>query len=61
MNKIKEVIESECCDWKPSDTVWELKKEDVDVVVGGIKKLLLEELKKAPHTWEDAIEVIQEL
>ena len=60
MSKIESIIEFECTDDKPSDCEWTLRKEDVPDIAMMIKKLLIEEVRKAPHTWEDALEVIQE-
>lgn len=61
MSKIESIIESECYDDKPSDCEWTLRKQDVPDIAAAIKRLLIEEVRKAPHTWEDALEVIQEL
>ncbi len=33
---------------------------DLDEMVEKIKRALLDEIQKAPHTWEDAIDVIRE-
>ena len=60
MSKIESIIEFSCYDDKPSDCEWTLKKQDVPMIAEDIKKLLIEEMRKAPHTWEDALEVIQE-
>jgi hypothetical protein len=59
MSKIESIIEFECIDDKPSDCDWILSKKDVPDIAIMIKRLLIEEVKKAPHTWEDALEVIQ--
>ena len=60
MSKIAEIIEVECTDEKPSDCDWTLRKKDVSEIAGNIKKLLIEEIRKAPHTWEDALEAVQD-
>ena len=66
MSKIESIIEfecystRECYEWKPSDIEWMLRKQDVAEIAQNIKKLLLEEIKNAPQTWEDAIEVIND-
>ena len=39
----------------------EFDKDDLPYMVEGIKKLLIEEIRNKPHTWEDAVEAIQEL
>ena len=55
MSKIESIIEFECYDNKPSDCEWTLRKEDVPEIARNIKKLLIEEIKKAPHTFDDAV------
>ena len=60
MSKIESIIEFDCYDRKPSADEWTLKKKDVSMIAENIKKLLIEEVRKAPHTYEDALEVIQE-
>lgn len=60
MSKIKSVIEFECTDNKPSDVEWSLRKKDVEEVARTIKKLLVEEIRNRPHTWEDALEAVQD-
>ena len=60
MSKIESIIEFECTDEKPSDCDWTLRKKDVSEIAGTIKRLILEEIKKAPHTWEDAVEVVND-
>lgn len=60
MSKIESIIEFECTDEKPSDCDWTLRKKDVSEIARNIKKLLIEEIKKAPHTWEDAVEVVND-
>ncbi len=60
MSKIESAIEFECTDWKPSDIEWTLLKKDVPEIAANIKRLLLEEIRKAPHTWEDAVETVND-
>ena len=60
MSKIESIIEFECTDSKPSDCEWSLRKQDVALISENIKKLLLDEIRNAPHTWEDAVEVVNE-
>lgn len=60
MSRIESVIEFECTDWKPSDIEWTLLKKDVPEIAANIKRLLLEEIRKAPHTWEDAVETVND-
>ena len=59
MSKIQEIIEAECYDWKPSDTVWELNKEDVPVIVENIKKALIAEIKDYAEHVDDAFKCIE--
>jgi hypothetical protein len=59
MNKIQEIIEAECYDWKPSDTVWELKKEDVPVIVENIKKSLISAIKDYAEHVDDVVSCIE--
>ena len=59
MNKIQEIIEAECYDWKPSNTVWELNKEDVPVIVENIKKALIAEIKDYAEHVDDAFKCIE--
>jgi len=61
MSKIESIIEFDCVDDKPSDCDWTLRKKDVTLIAENIKRLLLDEVMKAPHTWEDAIDTIKEL
>ena len=60
MSKIESIIEFTCTDTKPSDCEWSLRKQNVKLIAEDIKKLLLEEIHKAPRTWEDAVEVVKE-
>ena len=60
MSKIESMIEFDCTDNKPSDVDWTLRKSDVAQIAEGIKRYLIEEIQKAPHTWEDAIDVIRD-
>ena len=60
MSKIESIIEFECYDDKPSDIEWFLQKKDVADIARTIKKLLIEEIRNNSHTWEDALEVVQE-
>lgn len=60
MSKIESIIEFSCYDDNPSDVEWTLRKKEVADIVRAIKEDLIEEVRKAPHTWEDALEVIQE-
>jgi len=60
MSKIESIIEFECTDNKPSDVEWSLRKEDVAVIAKNIKEMLIQEIRKAPHTWEDAVECIED-
>lgn len=60
MSKIESLIEFECYDNKPSDSEWTLRKQDVPEIARNIKKLLIEEIRKAPHTWDDAEECVRE-
>ena len=60
MSKIEAIIEFECTDNKPSDVEWTLQKEDVALIADNIKKLLIEDIRNKPHTWEDALEAVQE-
>ena len=60
MSKIESIIEFECYDNKPSDCEWTLRKEDVPEIARTIKKLLIEEIKKGPNTFDDAVECIND-
>jgi hypothetical protein len=60
MNKIQEIIEAECYDWKPSDIVWELKKEDVPVIVENIKKALIAEIEEYATRVDVAVKLIKD-
>ena len=61
MSKIESIIEFECfTDSATFDSEWTLRKEDVPEIARNIKKLLIEEIRKAPHTWEDAVECVQD-
>ena len=60
MSKIESIIEFECYDDKPSDCEWTLRKEDVSEIARTIKKLLIEEIKKVPNTFDDAVECIND-
>ena len=60
MSKIESIIEFECYDNKPSDCEWTLRKEDVPEIARNIKKLLIEEIKKVPNTFGDAVECIND-
>ena len=60
MSKIESIIEFSCYDDKPSDAEWTLKKKDVADIARTIKKLLIEEIRNKPHTWDDALEAVQE-
>ena len=58
-NKIKNIILGYC--EGDTDKYWlEFPRDDLPEMVENIKKLLIEEVRKAPHTYEDALEVIQE-
>ncbi len=59
-SKIESLIEFECYDDKPSDVEWMLRKKDVSLIAKTIKKLLIEEIRNKPQTWEDALEAVQE-
>jgi predicted AAA+ superfamily ATPase len=58
-NKIKNIILGYC--EGDTDKYWlEFPRDDLPEMVEKIKRALLDEIQKAPHTWEDAIDVIRE-
>ena len=70
MSQIESIIEFDCYDnefflkhpnrdWQLQRD-WVLRSKDVPAIAAAIKRALVEEVKKAPHTWEDALEVILE-
>lgn len=70
MSQIESIIEFDCYDEEffekhpnrnlQSQCNWVLREKDVPDIAAAIKRALIEEVRKAPHTWEDALEVIQE-
>jgi predicted AAA+ superfamily ATPase len=58
-DKIKNIILDYC--EGDTDKYWlEFPRDDLPEMVEKIKRALLDEIQKAPHTWEDAIDVIRE-
>lgn len=57
MNKIQKIIEGYC----EGHHHLEFSKDDFPAMIAEIKKALIAEIRNKPHTWEDAVEAIQEL
>lgn len=60
MSKIESIIEFECVNSKTSHAEWTLRKRDVSEIARNLKSLLIEEIRKKPHTWEEALRAVQE-
>ena len=60
MSKIESIIEFECTDDKPSDVERTLRKRDVADIARTIKETMIEEIRNAPPTLEDILEVVRE-
>ena len=58
MSKIESIIEAECYDVELNGDEWTLRKEDVAVIAKNIKEMLIQEIKKGPNTFDDAVECI---
>ena len=67
MSKIESIIEFECTDDKPSESIhdlidhceWALRKEDVPEIARTIKELLIEEISNNSHTVEEALQAVR--
>lgn len=60
MSKIESIIEFECYDVELNGDEWTLQKEDVALIAKNIKEMLIQEIKKGPNTFDDAVECIKD-
>ena len=56
MSKIEPIIENYC----EGMYHLEFSRDNFPEMIAEIKKEIIAEIKKAPHTWEDAVEIVND-